>query len=137
MIEEMGDLILKPLQNLERALYRANNSRTCNTRHSRGSGQLWEHAQHPDLSSSLSSLGQPNHIRKIFFYLNLFIFYWETIFSLHCFSVEKIVSNLMRHLCLVMNEIDRYNTHLHDDSNQANENKPTANAAKKNFVVTD
>ena len=42
------------------------NSRTCNTRHSRGSGQLWEHAQHPALSSWPSSLGQPDHILKDF-----------------------------------------------------------------------
>ena len=58
--EGMVDFILKPLHFLERV----KNPRTCNTRHSRGSGQLWEHAQHPALSSWLSSLGKPAHILK-------------------------------------------------------------------------
>ena len=34
-------------------------------------------------------------------------------------------------------EMTQYNIDLHDDSNQANKNERTANAAKKNFVVAD
>ena len=45
-------------------IFRGNNQQTCNTRHSRGSDQLWEHAQHPALSSWPSSLGKPAHILK-------------------------------------------------------------------------
>ena len=36
-----------------------------------------------------------------------------------------------------MRSLDIMYTHLHDDSNQANENENTANADKENFVAAE